>query len=151
VEGALRLFPPWEIRNFGHSIPNPFFPAVLLPGVTFGLLYAWPWLERAFTKDDAPHELLDRPTRRPVRSAIGAGVLTFYLVLLLAASHDIIARVFKLPVADVTNVFRVLLFVLPVVVGYVVYRWFRAVVVTDADSAMHVGFRDVFGHRKVKS
>ena len=35
VEGALRLFPAWEIRAFGFEIPNPFFPAVLLPGITF--------------------------------------------------------------------------------------------------------------------
>ena len=32
--------PAWEIRAFGFEIPNPFFPAVLLAGVTFGLLYA---------------------------------------------------------------------------------------------------------------
>ena len=28
LEGALRLFPPWEIRAFGFEIPEPFFPAL---------------------------------------------------------------------------------------------------------------------------
>ena len=48
VEGALRLFPAWEIRAFGYEIPNPFYPAVLMPGLTFGALYAWPFLEARF-------------------------------------------------------------------------------------------------------
>ena len=40
LEGALRLMPPWEVRIGGFEIPNPFFPGVLLPGITFTLLYA---------------------------------------------------------------------------------------------------------------
>ena len=54
----------WEIRAFGLEIPNPFFPGVLLPGLTFGLLYAWPFLEARVTGDHAEHHLLDRPRRR---------------------------------------------------------------------------------------
>ena len=78
LEGALRLMPPWEIRICGFEIPNPFFPGVLLPGITFRLLYAWPFLEARFTRDHAEHHLLDRPRDRPVRTATrrrGAGVL----------------------------------------------------------------------------
>ena len=46
LEGALRLMPAaGRSASFGYEIPNPFFPAVLLPGVTFRLLYAWPFLE----------------------------------------------------------------------------------------------------------
>ncbi len=48
--GALRIFPPWEVRAFGYEIPNP-FPSVLLPGITFGLLYLWPFLEQRVTGD----------------------------------------------------------------------------------------------------
>ena len=51
LDGALRLMPGWEIRAFGFEIPNPFFPGVLLAGITFGLLYAWPFLEARFTGD----------------------------------------------------------------------------------------------------
>jgi ubiquinol-cytochrome c reductase cytochrome b subunit len=45
IEGALRVFPPWEVRAFGKTIANPFFPSVLLPGITFVLLYLWPFIE----------------------------------------------------------------------------------------------------------
>src|SRR5699024_4399371 len=71
LEGALRLMPPWEIRAWGHTVPNLFFPAVLLPGLTFGLLYAYPFIEARLTNDHASHQLLDRPRDRPMRSAIG--------------------------------------------------------------------------------
>ena len=72
VEGALRLMPAWELRAFGYEIPNPFFPAVLLPGITFLLLYAWPFLEARFTKDLEPHHLLDRARDHPARTAVGS-------------------------------------------------------------------------------
>ena len=125
LDGALRLFPAWEIRTGSFMIPNPFFPGVLLPGVTFGLLYLWPFLEARFTKDYGPHELLDRPTDQPARSAIGAGVLTFYIILLLSASNDVIARMFRVPVLDMTVAFRIAVFVIPLLVAFVVYRWFQ--------------------------
>jgi ubiquinol-cytochrome c reductase cytochrome b subunit len=122
LEGALRLFPNWEIRAFGFEIPEPFFPAVLLPGITFGLLYAWPFLERWVTKDRAEHHLLDRPRDRPWRTALGAATLTFYGVLFAAASNDLLAHWFGLDIETVTTVFRALALVLPPIVGYVTLR-----------------------------
>jgi ubiquinol-cytochrome c reductase cytochrome b subunit len=143
VDGALRLFPAWEIRTGSFMIPNPFFPGVLLPGVTFGLLYLWPFLEARLTHDYGPHELLDRPTDRPVRSAIGAGVLTFYIVLLLSASNDVIARMFQVPVLAMTVVFRIAVFVIPLVVAFVVYRWFKAVKLAGAEGVSEVSLSQV--------
>ena len=72
--GALRLMPNFEPTLFGRTIPNPFFGGVLFPGVTFGLLYAWPWIERAVSGDrsaapSAPaaarQPLAHRPSARP--------------------------------------------------------------------------------------
>jgi ubiquinol-cytochrome c reductase cytochrome b subunit len=143
VDGALRLFPAWEFRTGSFMLPNPFFPAVLMPGITFGLLYMWPFLEARFTHDYGPHELLDRPTDRPVRSAIGAGVLTFYIVLLFAASNDVLARMFQVPVLAMTVAFRIALFVIPALVAFVVYRWFKAVKVSGAKGVMEVSLVQV--------
>jgi ubiquinol-cytochrome c reductase cytochrome b subunit len=143
VDGALRLFPGWEFRTGGLMIPNPFFPGVLLPGVTFGLLYLWPFLEARLTHDYGPHELLDRPTDRPARSAIGAGVLSFYLILLLSASNDVIARMFQVSVLAMTVGFRIALFVVPLVVSFVVYKWFKAVKVTGAEGVSEVSLAQV--------
>jgi ubiquinol-cytochrome c reductase cytochrome b subunit len=126
LEGALRIFPPWEIRAFGHTIANPFLPAVLLPTVTFGLLYVWPFLERRLTRDRAEHHLLNRVREHPVRTALGTTALTFYGVLLMAASNDLIAKEFAVSVEAVTWVFRVLALALPLAVGAVTLRWMHA-------------------------
>jgi ubiquinol-cytochrome c reductase cytochrome b subunit len=132
LEGGLRIFPAWEVELFGFRIPNPFFPGVLLPAVTFALLYAWPFLEARFTGDRAEHHLLDRPRDRPVRTAIGVGVLTFYAVLLLAGSNDILARFLGVPVTGVTAVLRALVFALPVVTALAAHRVMRALRDTEA-------------------
>jgi ubiquinol-cytochrome c reductase cytochrome b subunit len=138
LEGALRLFPTWEIRAFGHTVPNTFFPAVLLPGVTFLLLYLWPFLEQRVTGDRRHHDLLDRPRDRPVRTGLGAATLTFYGILFIAASNDLIAKLFKVPVAGVTWAFRILVLVLPPLVGFVMYRFMRGAVLIGAESLLEV-------------
>jgi ubiquinol-cytochrome c reductase cytochrome b subunit len=131
LEGALRLMPPWELRIGGFEIPNAFFPGVGLPGVTFTVLYLWPWIEERLTKDHAHHHLLDRPRDRPRRTAIGVAVLAFYVVLFLAGGNDVIAARFDLSVNAVTYVFRALLFVLPVVSAVVAYRLCRELAARD--------------------
>jgi ubiquinol-cytochrome c reductase cytochrome b subunit len=138
LEGALRLFPAWEIRAFGHTVPNPFFPAVLLPGVTFLLLYLWPFLEQRVTGDRRHHDLLDRSRERPVRTGLGAATLTFYGILFIAASNDLIAKLFKVPVSGVTWAFRILVLVLPPLVGFVMYRFMRGAVLIGAESLLEV-------------
>jgi ubiquinol-cytochrome c reductase cytochrome b subunit len=141
LEGALRIFPNWEIRVWGHSVPNPFFPAVVLPGVTFTLLYAWPFLERRFTGDHLEHHLLDRPREHPVRTAIGATAFTFYTLLLIAGSNDIVAKLFLVSVSGVTWVMRILVVALPIVVGALFYLWLRALRRSGAESVLHVPLR----------
>jgi ubiquinol-cytochrome c reductase cytochrome b subunit len=123
LEGALRLFPPWELSLFGrYEIPEVFFPAVLLPLATFGLLYLWPFLERRVTHDRAPHHLLDRPRDRPVRTALGFATLSFYAVLLFAGGQDVIATKLQVGIVPVLWTFRVLLFALPPVVGLITWK-----------------------------
>ncbi len=119
VDGALRIMPPWEIRAFGHTVANPFFPGVLLPGLTFGVLYLWPFLERRFTGDRDPHNLLDRPRDAPVRTALGAATLAFYGILLLAGGNDILAGIFRIAPEAITNAFRVMIFAVPLGVFFV--------------------------------
>jgi ubiquinol-cytochrome c reductase cytochrome b subunit len=121
LDGALRLMPGWEIRALGHTVANPFFPGVLLPGLTFAGLYAWPFLEARFTKDREPHNLLNRPRDAPLRTALGAAAFAFYTLLFLAGANDILAVQFHVAPESITNTFRVLLFVLPALV-FVVTR-----------------------------
>ena len=148
LEGALRLFPPWEIRAFGFEIPNPFFPAVFLAGLTFLGLYAWPFLEAWATRDRAVHHLLDRPRDHPFRSALGAATLSFYAVLFFAASNDLLAKWLKVRVTTITLLFRIAVFVVPAVVFLLTHRLLRALARSGAPRfsemsrhALRKGFR----------
>jgi ubiquinol-cytochrome c reductase cytochrome b subunit len=117
IEGALRIFPPAFVKIGPYSISELFWPAVLLPGLTFALLYAWPFLEARLTRDHRDHHLLDRPSQRPARTAIGVTVLTFYVILLLAGGDDIWADLLPVPLTSVVWAFRVLVLVVPVLAG----------------------------------
>jgi ubiquinol-cytochrome c reductase cytochrome b subunit len=132
LEGSLRLFPAWETRAFGFEIPNPFYSGVLLPGITFGLLYAWPFLEARFTRDYAEHHLLDRPRDRPLRTAIGVAALAFYVILFLAGGNDVLAARFELSVNAVTWVLRIALLVVPPLLGLLAYRVCRELAAREA-------------------
>jgi len=113
VEGALRLFPAWRLHIGGYTISEVFWPGVVLPTVTFGLLYLWPFIEQRFTGDREEHNLLDRPRERPVRTAIGVGVLTFYVVLFVAGSQDVLAQHLDMAIPPLTFTLRALTLVLP--------------------------------------
>jgi ubiquinol-cytochrome c reductase cytochrome b subunit len=113
VEGAMRLFPAWRLDIFGYTVSELFWPGVVLPGLTFGLLYAWPFLEARVTGDRGVHHVLDRPRHRPVRTAIGIGALTFYIVLFIAGAQDIVAQKLGVGVPTVMWTLRAMLLVLP--------------------------------------
>jgi len=126
LEGGLRLFPDWDVELFGHLIPELFWPGVVLPGVFFAVMLLWPWIERRITGDAREHHLLDRPRDAPVRSGVGAGVLTFAGILTLAGSNDVLGPFLGIPVEDVTLAFRVLVLALPPVVAYLTFRACRS-------------------------
>jgi ubiquinol-cytochrome c reductase cytochrome b subunit len=125
LEGALRLAPAWYLQIGRYDISEVFWPGVVLPGITFGLLYMWPFLEARVTHDHAEHHLLDRPRDRPVRTAIGVGVLSFYIVLLLAGGQDLIATTIEAPIDPLTQALRVLLVVFPLVAALFTYKFCR--------------------------
>ncbi len=122
LDGALRLMPSWETHFPGHMIPNAFFPAILLPGITFNLIYAWPFIEAKLTGDRAEHHLLDKPRDRPVRTALGCAVFAFYFVLFGASATDVLANYLQLSLNFVLTAFRVLLIVIPIVVFPTAYK-----------------------------
>jgi ubiquinol-cytochrome c reductase cytochrome b subunit len=122
TEGLARIWPAWEFYPFGHTIPAAVAVALIM-GLVFTLLIAYPFLERKVTGDDAHHNLLQRPRDVPVRTAIGAMAIAFYMVLTLAAMNDIIAWKFHISLNATTWIARIAMVVLPAIVYYITYRW----------------------------
>jgi ubiquinol-cytochrome c reductase cytochrome b subunit len=126
LEGALRLGPPFEPTVFGVTIPTPFIPGILVPGFLFTILALWPFLERRFTHDEREHHLLDWPWEAPRRSGIGAAILTFFLVQMVAGANDVLSIFLTVRVETLTLLLQIGQIVLPIAVGYSVYRLCRA-------------------------
>jgi ubiquinol-cytochrome c reductase cytochrome b subunit len=123
IEGAMRLFPDWQFVGFGHTVVFALFvPAVVMPVVTFFVLLFWPLIDSRISGDRRQHQLLQRPRENPVRTAIGAGILTFYAVMFIASSDDLVASFFAVDLNAVVWTFRIVIVVLPWIVGYVVHR-----------------------------
>jgi ubiquinol-cytochrome c reductase cytochrome b subunit len=124
LEGSLRLVPPWETTLAGHTLMwNVLLPAVVLPALLFGVLYAYPFAEQRLTGEwHREQHLCDRPRERPVRTGIGVAGTVFYGVLLLAGGNDVIAQTFHVSVNAITWVLRVAFVVAPVL-AFLVTRW----------------------------
>jgi ubiquinol-cytochrome c reductase cytochrome b subunit len=124
LDGMVRIWPNWEVRNlFGHyMIPAVFFPSILAATILMILVIAYPFIERAFTKDDAMHNILQRPRDVPVRTALGVAFITFYLVNLINGANDLFAFKLDISLNVMTWVGRVLSIIGPVIAYVVTYR-----------------------------
>jgi quinol---cytochrome-c reductase cytochrome b subunit len=122
VDGAVRLWPAWEIRLGEHTIPPWFWPSMVFLPLSFLVLALYPVLESRFTRDTAEHHLLQRPRDVPARTALGAAVVTLYGCLQLAAATDVLALTFHLSSDAVFWAARVGVVVLPVLAYWVSVR-----------------------------
>jgi ubiquinol-cytochrome c reductase cytochrome b subunit len=120
--GGLRLVPSFDLVIAGYTVvPNPFWGGIALPLLVFGFLYLWPWLERRFTGDQAFHNLLDRPRDAPVRTGIGVGVVTWVVLIFFAGASDRVYVTFGLGYIPQIWFYRVAIWVLPVLFGFVAW------------------------------
>jgi ubiquinol-cytochrome c reductase cytochrome b subunit len=122
LDGALRIFPPFEPQILGIVLPSVFFPGVVLPGILFSIVALWPFIEARITGDRAEHHVLDRVTDQPIRLASGLAILTIFGVLTLAGGNDVVAFYLGTDVATLTWLLRGLLVGLPIIVWFAAYR-----------------------------
>jgi ubiquinol-cytochrome c reductase cytochrome b subunit len=121
--GALRITPGFDVTIGGYTlVPNPFWGGALLPLAFFAFLYLWPWLERRLTRDDAYHNLLERPRDAPLRTAIGYAVMSLVFLVFLAGSADRVDVMFGLSYSAQIWLYRVLFFAGPVIAALLAYR-----------------------------
>ncbi|MCH9731316.1 MAG: ubiquinol-cytochrome c reductase cytochrome b subunit [Actinomycetia bacterium] len=136
TDGLIRVWPDWEFYPWGHTIPQSNWVAAGM-GLIFVLLIIYPFLERKFSRDDAHHNLLQRPRDAPTRTAVGSAAIAFYLVLTFMCMNDIIALKFHVSLNATTWVGRVGMVLLPAIVYFVAYRWCVGLQRSDRDVLEH--------------
>ncbi len=124
LDGMVRVWPDWEVRNlFGHyMIPSVFFPSIAGATLLMIIVIAYPWIEKAFTKDNAVHNLLQRPRDVPVRTALGAAFMAFYIVNLINGANDLFAFKLDISLNLMTWIGRIGSILGPVIAYIVTYR-----------------------------
>ncbi|MFB9689557.1 cytochrome b [Amycolatopsis plumensis] len=122
ADGMLRIWPAWEVYLGNYTIPAVFFPGAVGMPILFGLLLTYPFLERKLSKDTAHHNLLQRPRDAPVRTALGAMALGFFMVIELSGFNDIIADQFDISLNATTWAGRIGVLIVPPLAYYFTYR-----------------------------
>jgi ubiquinol-cytochrome c reductase cytochrome b subunit len=127
--GALRLVPGFDL-TVGHYtlVPNPFWGGALFPVVILLVLVLWPWAERKVTGDDAFHNLLERPRDNAWRTSLGAAFLTWIFLGFMSGSADRVTVWLGLGYAAQIWAYRVLIWVVPLLVFFAVRRACRELV-----------------------
>lgn len=138
LDGALRLVPPnWEFVLFDRT----WTPALLVPLVVIGVFLltvaVYPFLEGWISKDSREHHILDRPRNAANRTGIGVAGMTFYGVLWLAASADIMALLFSLTFESIITTLQITLIAGPVLAFFVTQRICLALQKKDRDLVEH--------------
>ncbi|NTW42600.1 MAG: ubiquinol-cytochrome c reductase cytochrome b subunit, partial [Cellulomonadaceae bacterium] len=139
LDGALRLMPgvtEYVIGGYTLSL-NLLIPAMVVPGVLFTLLAAYPFIEAYATGDKREHHVLDRPRNAPFRTALGVSILVAFFVLIVAGSNDVIATHFHLSINDITRTLRILLFVAPAFAFWVTKRVCLGLQRKDRELVLH--------------
>ena len=139
ADGALRLLPGWlEFTAFGFTFSfNVMIGAILLIPVMYGLMAAYPFLEKWVTGDNREHHLLDRPRNNPTRTGLGMAALTMYGVLMFAAGNDLMAIKLHMSINDITHALRAAFFIAPPIVYWVTKRICLSLQRKDRDLVLH--------------
>jgi ubiquinol-cytochrome c reductase cytochrome b subunit len=137
-DGLLRAMPGWESHIWGVTISwNVFIPGLVLPGVLFLLVMAYPFLEAWITGDKREHHLLQRPRNAPTRTAFLVALMTIYGLLWAESGNDVLAINLHLNINYFTYAVRVLVFVAPVVAFVITRRWCISLQRADQARLLH--------------
>ncbi|WP_288831334.1 cytochrome bc complex cytochrome b subunit [uncultured Corynebacterium sp.] len=121
TDGAARVMPAWELYLGNYTIPGAFWVAMMCL-VMVVLLFAYPFIEKKVTGDDAHHNLLQRPRDVPVRTGVGVMGIVFFLLLTISGGNDHVAHFFQISLNAMTWVGRIGLIILPPLAYFITYR-----------------------------
>jgi ubiquinol-cytochrome c reductase cytochrome b subunit len=131
--GALRLMPSFDV-TIGHFtlVPNPFWGGALFPLLVLILLAAFPWIERRLTGDFRVHNLADRPRDAPNRTAFGVALLSWVFLIFSFGAADRVFVLWGFNYDTQLYIFRVAVWVVPIVLFFGARRLCRELQHADA-------------------
>ncbi len=112
-------------------------PGLVLMGILFTVLGAYPFIERWITGDRGEHHLLERPRNQPTRTGFGVAGITAYGLLWAEGGNDLIAIKFHMSVETITWFMRVAIFVGPAIAFIIARRWAISLQRHDRDLLLH--------------
>ena len=138
LDGAVRIMPNWEFRGFGYDIPFMLLvPGLVMPGIMFGGMALYPFLEQRKLKDFSYHNLLQRPRDTPNRTAIGVAWIAAYGVMWGSGGNDIVASTFHVSLNALTWLGRFGLFIIPTIAFFMTKRICLGLQRRDREAAEH--------------
>src|SRR5690606_22122071 len=140
IDGLLRAMPgqtEYVIGGYTLSM-NVLIPGVIIPGLYFGFLALYPWFEQWATGDKREKHVLDRPRNAPVRTGLGVALITFYVIMAIEGSNDIVATYLDLSINDITVYFaRIGGIVLPIAAFIITKRMCLSLQRKDRELVLH--------------
>jgi ubiquinol-cytochrome c reductase cytochrome b subunit len=147
LDGALRVMPAWELSIGGHPLSlDVLIPAVIVPGLFFTLVAAYPLLDGRIAGGRPPRGprrsrqvalLPPKPADPANRIGVGVAGITLYGLLWAAAANDQIAYHLQISLYTVTWVFRVLVLAGPMLAFALARTICHAVEARRRDEAEH--------------
>jgi ubiquinol-cytochrome c reductase cytochrome b subunit len=125
TDGLLRAVPAIEFSVLGATINTVFIAGALIPGIMFGLLIAYPFIERRFYGLHGEWHVLTNPLDIPLRAAMVIGTFSFVLIASANATNDILSRMTGIPIETMVWAFRAAMLLVPPVLAVGLYLWCR--------------------------
>ncbi|WP_254546340.1 cytochrome b [Halomarina pelagica] len=134
--GFLKLLPTWmsvTIPVVGIHLNTEFIGGVLLPGLVFLALFAWPFIDYS----EEPTHFTADPLARPWQTAVGVAAIVFVVIASIAGMNNILADVLGTSTSVVNPALVVALLLGPALAGGITYR-----VLSGDDGERDAGGRD---------
>ncbi|WP_336002661.1 cytochrome b [Halorientalis halophila] len=125
--GFLKLVPSWlSFDLLGIHVSSEFVGGLLLPGLVFAVVAAWPFIDYS---EEQVH-FAESPLKRPWQTAVGIAGVTFIMVASIAGMDVIVADLVGASTAAIRPYLLGALLTVPVVAGLITYVTLRE---PDAD------------------
>jgi cytochrome b-561 len=116
--GFLKLTPSWmSFDLLGIHVSSEFIGGLVLPGLVFGVIALWPFIDY---HDEAVHFTAD-PLERPWQTAVGIAGVVFVMIASIAGMDVIVADVVGSTTAAIRPYLTAALIIGPVFAGTITY------------------------------